>query len=377
MRAGGGKPPRVVLAYPPRGGGAAHEAVSQEALACKIAGLLGYEYMTEDEFVRRGHAASPYLVPGDTLIGPRRLVDPRLSGVHGEQDFFGGMAPHAFVATKAITHPLIDPRAHRPAGWSADFCQRVRGAVLRGVTVFSLDDARRAGRLLLDQGRVRAKPVLGTGGRGQCVVSDGAALDAFIHEQDEPGLAECGLVLEEHLEEVQTYSVGRVRVGELVCAYVGTQSLTADSQGQPVYGGSELRLVRGGFETLLASALSDDERMAVRLALTYDRAALHCYPGLVASRRNYDVARGIDAAGTVRFGVLEQSWRAGGASMAEACALEVFQQQPEIRCVHAFTCERYGDAHLLPPGARVVYQGEDAQGGTMTKYAGVSPHDGR
>ena len=45
-----------------------------------------------------------------------------------------------------------------------------------------------------------------------------------------------------------------------------------------------------------------------------------------ASRRNYDVVAGLDARGQRRCGVLEQSWRVGGASPAELVALAAFLQ---------------------------------------------------
>src|SRR3546814_10949629 len=66
-------------------------------------------------------------------------------GVHSEANLFGGVAPHAFISTKAITHPLLDPHAQAPQGWSHDFSQRVKDSVLEGVTVFSIGDAQRAG----------------------------------------------------------------------------------------------------------------------------------------------------------------------------------------------------------------------------------------
>ena len=90
-----------------------------------------------------------------------------------------------------------------------------------------------------------------------------------------------------------------------------------------MYGGSELLVVRGGFEALHALGLPAEAALAVAQARVYDAAATEHFPGLFASRRNYDVVRGLDAAGRPRCGVLEQSWRIGGASGAEVAALEV------------------------------------------------------
>jgi len=108
----------------------------------------------------------------------------------------------------------------------------------------------------------------------------------------------------------------------------------------------------------------------------YDAVATECFPGLFASRRNYDVARGRDPAGRWRSGVLEQSWRAGGASGAEIAALEAFRADPGLRAVRASSVETYGESEAPPPHATVYFRGVDESAGPMTKYATVAPYDG-
>src|SRR3546814_8424785 len=184
-------------------------------------------------------------------------------GVHSESNLFGGVAPHAFISTKAITHPLLDPHAQAPQGWSHDFSQRVKDSVLEGVTVFSIGDAQRAGIRLLRKGTVRIKPVLATAGRGQMTITSLEQLTAVLDQMDHRRIAEYGLVMEEKLDQVETYSVGQVRIGHLTASYVGTQSLTPDNLGELVYGGTELNEVRGGYEQLLKLELSDERRLAI------------------------------------------------------------------------------------------------------------------
>ena len=75
-----------------------------------------------------------------------------------------------------------------------------------------------------------------------------------------------------------------------------------------------------------------------------------------------------------RSGVLEQSWRLGGASGAEIGALEAFRADPSLRIVRAMTREVYGEAPALPAGAVVYYSGVDASVGALTKYALTEPH---
>jgi hypothetical protein len=180
-------------------------------------------------------------------------------------------------------------------------------------------------------------------------------------------------VLEENLTDVVTYSVGQVRVAELVATYHGVQRLTTDNRGEAVYGGSDLVVVRGEFDALLRLDLSQETRLAVSQACVYDAAAMELYPGLFVSRRNYDVSAGLDAQGQRRCGVLEQSWRMGGASGAEIAALEAFRAEPTLDAICASTFEAYGEAEP-PPHATVYFRGIDERIGPMTKYMVVGSY---
>ena len=128
--------------------------------------------------------------------------------------------------------------------------------------------------------------------------------------------------------------------------------------------------MRGGGEALLGLELPARVRRAIAQALVYDRAATEHY-GVIASRRNYDVAVGVDAQGRELSGVLEQSWRMGGASGAEIAALQEFRRFEERPVVHASCMEVYGEEAQPPPGARVVFQGIDPEIGPLLKYTVV------
>ncbi|WP_448206935.1 DUF3182 family protein [Azospirillum sp. sgz302134] len=341
-----------------------HERATHLTIAERLAALKGFEAAGEFEPARR-YPAPVYVLPGDTLVG---VAEAGALGIRGEHDLFGGVVPHLFVATKAITHPLVAPDARAPRGWSAEMGRRVRDVVLPGFTAYTRDDTRRAGQSLLERGPVRVKPVRETGGRGQSVVEDAAGLKAALDAADPMDLSRCGLVLEEALSNVETLSVGQVRVGDLVATYHGRQRLTADNEGAEVYGGSELTVVRGGFDAVLGLPLPPPVRLAVEQARTYDAAATACFPGFFASRRNYDVLQGLDSRGQRRSGVLEQSWRVGGASGAEIAALEAFWRDPALRVVRATCVEAYGEDAALPPGATVHFRGLDERVGFITKY---------
>jgi hypothetical protein len=161
----------------------------------------------------------------------------------------------------------------------------------------------------------------------------------------------------------------------VVAAYVGTQRAVRNNRGHAVYGGSSLRVVRGGFDALRSLDVDDDVRRAVAMAREYDAAADRRFDGFIASRRNYDVALGRDADGNRRLGVLEQSWRVGGASGAEVGALEAFADNTSIDAVDANCFEVYGDEEMaLPANAVVYYRGVDPSVGALVKYAIVETH---
>ncbi|MEJ7687151.1 MAG: DUF3182 family protein [Variovorax sp.] len=231
-----------------------------------------------------------------------------------------------------------------------------------------LQDAHKAGLRLLERGPVRLKPVRSTGGRGQQVARDREALQRCLDLMDAAEVAAHGLVLEENLEHPVTYSVGQVHVNDAVASYYGWQRLTCDNYGNQVYGGSDLTVARGGFDALLALSFSSEVRLAVEQACVFHRAVQACFPAFFASRINYDVAQGTDSAGAWRSGVLEQSWRVGGASGAEVAALEIFADQPARAVVNASCFEVYGDGVVPPPNATVYFSGVDARVGPLTKY---------
>src|SRR5262249_34730687 len=152
------------------------------------------------------------------------------------------------------------------------------------------------------------------------------------------------------------------------------QFATTDNQGASVYGGSDLVVVPGDYDTLVGLGLAPEVGLAVAQARAYDAAATEAFPGLLASRRNYDVARGKDAAGRWRSGVLEQSWRIGGASGAEVAALAAFRADPTLRAVRAWCVEAYGTNAAPAPRAILHFRGVDDRVGPITKYTVVEPY---
>lgn len=347
-----------------------HERVVHEGLAKRIATLLGTRFLAEDE--RQGVPDHElYYLPADTLIDPQAWR--QRCGITCADDFFGGLVSQPFMITKAISHPRVEGGA-APAGWADAFAAHAGDALLDGHTVFDLEDARKAAAHLLKEAPLRLKPVRATAGRGQTIIRDSQELDSVLNHLNDEEIRLWGLVLEQNLTEVRTYSVGQVQVAGITASYHGTQQLTEDHRGELVYGGSDLVVVRGGYEQLLALPLDDDTRLAVDQARRYEQAARNAFPGFVASRRNYDVARGLDHRGRPRSGVLEQSWRVGGASSAEILALQAFAADPALTCVQASTHEVF-DNSPIPADATLFYQGDDTELGRLSKYARIRDYE--
>jgi len=349
---------------------AGHDSCTKARVAEGLAGLLGGEFGGEfdEKCLPRGRL---YLVPSETLT----LAHAHRLGLRSVDDLFGGVVPFPFVASKVISHPLPERHSPAPAGWSTRFTEKVQDAVLPGYSVFSAADARLAGGRLLEEGAVRLKDPGGVGGAGQWVVGNGTELEGRLKEIGTDALWRRGLVLERNLRQVVTHSVGQVQVGEFLAAYHGIQCTTRNHCGAEVYGGSEIIVSRGGFDSMIGMQLGSTVRLAVEQAMAYHRAALSTFGGMFVSRCNYDVAQGIDDSGAQRSGVLEQSWRIGGASGAEVAALRALAADPSLQVVRACTCERYGGNTPVPTGAWLLYDGVDDRVGRITKYALASGHD--
>ena len=174
-----------------------------------------------------------------------------------------------------------------------------------------------------------------------------------------------------------TYSVGQVRVADLVATYYGTQRLTPDNQRR-----SRLRRLRsrGRARRLrrAAGARPARGRPACRSAQAraYDAAALERLSGDVPvppqlRRRRRAWTRAASGA----RGVLEQSWRIGGASGAEIAALEAFRADPSAAGRARLDGRDLRRQPSRPPHATVYFRGVDDEVGPITKYALVEPHD--
>lgn len=358
-----------LFVIPPQGETFAHlhDRSARKVVAKRLAILKGIAFAGDME--PNHPIRAEYLVPAETLT---TAVAHKL-GITREDDLFGGVVPSPLIGTKAISHGLVHPEADAPDAWREAVGTLTPDAVLAGYTVFSLKDARTAGFRLLQGGAVRLKRVTAVGGHGQSVVTDQEELERAVASLDWSEAAETGLTIEENLERATTYSVGQVHVAGIRLSYFGVQRQSDGAEGERGYGGSNLLCVRGDFGALFELDLPRDARTAINQAQAFDAAATQLYPEFFASRRNYDVAVGCDRGNRIRSGVLEQSWRIGGASGAEVLALEAFKADSKLRSIKVGAFEIFGESPPPSPEALVLFRGIDPSIGPLTKYAEVLP----
>src|SRR5262249_56914958 len=79
--------------------------------------------------------------------------------------------------------------------------------------------------------------------------------------------------------------------------------------------------------------------------------------------------------GRPRSGVLEPSWRVGGASSAERAAFAAFARDPSLQIVGASHVEEFGKGRRAPADAIVKFQGDDPESGPLLRYTIVKPQN--
>ena len=338
-----------------------HTVASAEALATRLCALTDRQLLpTQQSFDEKGET---FFIPTFALAredgNPEMTVD----------RFYGGIVHRGFMATKLVTHPHWHDHDNLPEGWTGHFAACMQDCVLAGFSVFSHRHALDAATTLLKKHKVRFKNPFASGGEDQNVIDTVRSLDDFLATVSEADIAK-GLVLEEDVENSTTYSVGQIQLENHVATYLGRQYTSRDKAGNEFYAGSRLRVVRGGWDALLQLLQSPTAGKVVENARRYDEAARE-HLGLVASRRNYDVLVGPITENGVRCGVLEQSWRVGGASPAELLAMEKLMQDESVTAVQAVLYESRDEAPTFREDDFIVYSGEDDRGQPLHKYARI------
>src|SRR5436189_5282432 len=100
-----------------------HERTTESEIAKRLAALRGERYAGDYDANAGEHVT--YFVPDDTLLSATATD----LGIRTDQDLFGGVVPFAFVATKAISHPIAPDATQAPLGWPTVLAERIRNVV--------------------------------------------------------------------------------------------------------------------------------------------------------------------------------------------------------------------------------------------------------
>lgn len=295
------------------------------AVASHIAPLIGGEVSQSPP----EGAAGAYHVPSRPLL----QAEADLIGIREPCDLFGGVVHHPLHHDKGILHALVQPEAYANPAYSRQFAQQIEDAVLPGYTVFSPDDAHTAYRLLKGEGhKVRWKDPCGEGGNGQVLLHNKQHLEVLLRTPQAQKIAELGLVLEAHVHNPITRSIGTVMLGGKEYSYHGMQAQTP-LEDTTTYGGTTLTMVRGGLQQLEAILPDGAIRRAVHQARVVSDMYSWYTPTL--SRTNFDVVQSTNWQDGQSSGVVDQSLRIGGASPAEVMAVRALVANPALRQVTA------------------------------------------
>lgn len=313
------------------------DQITQQQLALKLEQIFNYETPSDFTLSAMAPSIQEYLLPLHTLL----LSEAQRLGVSTPQDLYGGVVPYEFTKAKVVSHPLQQVSMEAPTGWAHELGHELRPYTLKGYSAFSVQDAFWVARGLVHEGPIRIKLAHSNASQGQFICTHYTDIAALLQQAAYEPLIEKGVVIEENLTDSTTYSVGQTEVAGLVISYIGEQRATLNLAKKATYGGTRLLAVRGDYEQLRQHLDAPLLLKILEFARQYEQRIFSYYPTLFASRRNYDVIHGRSWDGEMRLGVLEQSWRMGGASMAELYALEALLVDPTLQSQHAWTQEHY------------------------------------
>ena len=302
-----------------------HEARTRTGIATKLAELKGFEFAGEyDRGTRYG---------GSVVFRAKRRAGGHRSGGgarhprrgrsvrrRGPSCLRGDKGDHASAVRRAGARS-------RGLGPGVPASGGRRGA--RRIRAFEPEDALRAGASLLERGPVRVKRATGIGGRGQYVVKGTDDLAEVLGAIDADELSTSGVVIEENLDEVTTYSVGQVRVGRSrrhLLRHAAADDATTGAQkstAAPTCSSCEATSTR-----CCASRWRNPSGSRSRRPASTTPLPTRASPGSSLRGAITTWCRGSMRADGSARGVLEQSWRIGGASGAEIGALEAFRADP-------------------------------------------------
>ncbi len=315
------------------------------------------------------------------LLRSRQHVDERngrrASAFAASAIYSAAWCPIRFVATKTITHPLLDAASRAPRGmvprsfpaaspmsyWMASACSRRRTPWWRAADCWNV-------------GPVRVKLATGIAGLGQFVVDDAAELARALDAIDAEEMARSGAVVEQNLVDVTTLqrrpgARGRCRLHLYRHATPDDeQSRRRDLRWIGHHRGAGRFRCAAGLEAIRGRPARDRAGTRVRRCSDAMLRWLFC----VASQLRCGAGR---RTRQVIVGRACSSNRGGWAARAARKSAHWKHFAPILRCAPCVRSSRevYGEAPALPANATVYFSGNDPHVGPLTKYAWTEPHD--
>lgn len=327
------------------------------AIARHIGDILGAKEIV------RGFSGDPrdsnYFLP----YSPYTPLDQERRGIEREDEFYGAVLHHPLVGDKVTLHPLIG-RAPRQFERSVAENLAAVNAVLPGYSIFTQGDAIRAFTLLKEQGHdVRLKDPTQSDYNGQYRVEDEVDLRKSVAAVQQSmrargiDLHERGLVLEANLSgQITTTSVGSLLLGGEQYSFIADQKCTSNN-GAEVFGGSRMRVVRGGPNNLLRATHRPNEILTIQQAV----AAHGIYEKYerLESRFSFDILQGADPNGQLMSGVIDTTFRSGGLTAGEVLAIKAFHTNPCPELVTVDINLEYSPVDDTPKGSTIFLDHPD------------------
>lgn len=262
-----------------------------------------------------------------------------------------------------------------PPAWNRPFAATTEDTGLPGFTVFSEQDAHHALERLLDEGHVaRGKRAAAAGGNDQFLLETPNDLKRVWDRVSTDELQKLGLVVEANMRPgFNVIAAGQTLLNGIQVSFAGSVRELPAQADQRYFGGTDVVLTRGGFDSLTPYFRNDNETLNAiqKIAGFHNNARQHL--GLIASRSAYTVLSGTAHNDKNYSGVLEQSWRIGGSSGPEILAIQAFQDDPSLQAVNGVSRNLLGADATAPPNARVHYRGDDSFYGPVTVYSCIRP----
>lgn len=342
--------------------------------AKELANILGGKVIDYEDYIGK--------LPKNALIMPHvpiTVTEYKQFGSPNLRLFFGGVVPDRIFTTKSITHQTLPDAINIPLSFPHTLASRLKPYTLPGYTVFSIQQVRRAYKLLTNEGYVvRAKKAFGSRGIGQTVLRSEKDLTILIakhsNSRQRKTLQEYGLILEANVVNTlnrkilpTSYGVAKYSICGKTYSRLGVITYI-DFLGEQIQEGTKSYIVKGSFQNLQSQLRKinldyyEPVKSAIKISKIIDSYGVKC------TRLNINLIEGVietrsNQRQKSRLYFVEPTFRMGGSTGVEILAVTEFMNN---KC-NVVKCEfgaLYGKEVKkdLPPGSTTFYTGKDRDG---------------